>query len=161
MEVDVYQIGISFSDDTLKVATRWDSNRDGKSLVQSIFESYNLRSPTPKIALSATLRFCRGVSKAQFLNAFTDAFKGYDQAAVENFQKAFSELIVGEIKEKDEFVLYWIDNGQVVVSMNGHIGSVLTDEELNKRLLEVYIDPKRTVSLELLHSLENNIHQAN
>jgi len=150
------------SGDTLKVAKQWDStrSRNEKTLVESIFESYNLLSSKPNyITLSATLRFCRGVSTAQFLNAFEDALKGCEQAAVEDFKKAFSELISAGIKEKDEVVLYWLDNGEVVVSMNGQIGSVLHNKELNKRLLEVYIDPKRAVSPELLHSLEHNIHQ--
>lgn len=161
VDVDVYLIGISMADDTLKVAKQWMSRGDGKSLVDSIFNSYNLLSSSPsKVTLSATLRFCRGATTAQFLNAFEEALKGCDQVAVEDFKKGFSELITTGIKEKDEFVLYWLDNGDVLVSMNGQTGSVLSNKGLNKRLLEVYIDPKRTVSPELLHSLEHNIQQA-
>ena len=161
VDVDVYLVGISLADDTLKIAKQWNSNGGGKSLVDSIFDSYHLLSSKPsKVTLSATLRFCRGATTAQFLNAFEDAFKGCDQVAVEDFKTVFSELITAGIKEKDEFVFYWLDNGDVVVSMNGQIGNVLPHKELNKRLLEVYIDPKRTVSPELLHSLEHNIQLA-
>jgi hypothetical protein len=160
VDVDVYLIGISLADDTLKVAKKWNSSGGGKSLADSIFDSYRLSSNPSKVTLSATLRFCRGATTAQFLNAFEDAFKGCDQVAVEEFKSVFSELITAGIKEKDEFVFYWLDNGDVLVSLNGQIGNVLSYKELNKRLLEVYIDPKRTVSPELLHSLEHNIQLA-
>lgn len=161
VDVDVYLIGISMADGTLKVAKQWKSRSGGKSLVDSLFDSYNLLSTSPsKVTLSATLRFCRGATAAQFLNAFEDAFKGCDQVAVEEFKTVFSELITAGIKEKDEFVLYWLDNGDVLVSMNGQLGNVLPNKVLNKRLLEIYIDPKRTVSPELLHSLEHNLQQA-
>lgn len=160
VEVDVYQIGICFSNDSLKLAKHWNTIKNEKlTLVNYIFDNIKSSQDPKKNILSATLKFYRNVTKVQFLNAFDDAFKGCDATAIIDFKKAFSELISDDVKAQDEFIIYWLDNGSVVVSKNGVIGNTLSNKELNKRLLEIYIDSSKTVSMELFKSLEHNINE--
>jgi hypothetical protein len=157
-EVDVYMIGINFSQSGSALAKEWNAKHSGEGSLPA----YIMKSCSEKIAsdipVSATLRFMRQVTKDQFLTAFDEAFKGCSPDAVADFRKVMGAAIEsGVVKKGDELVLYWMNNGDIAFALNGAFGGHLTNRELNQRLLEVYIDPSRTVSKELYTSLENNI----
>ena len=158
-EVDVYLVGINMSNTALKSAKEWNSSHKNEgSLVDYLMKSRSQKLASEVIA-SATLRFCRSVTKDQFLTAFDEAFKGCTPEAVAEFRKVMGDsMSAGTVNKNEELVLFWLDNGDIAFSLNGVFAeSRLTNFELNKRLLEVYIDPTRTVSKELYNCLESNI----
>lgn len=157
-EVDVYLVGINLSKSGANRAKEWSASHKSEcSLATYLLNDANKKLPS-EATISATLRFCRTITKDQFLTAFDEAFKGCSPDAVADFRKVMGSAIAsGVVTNKDELVLYWLDNGDIAFALNGVFGDRLTNFELNKRLLEVYIDPARTVSKELYASLENNI----
>jgi hypothetical protein len=157
-EVDVYLVGINLSGAGLQRAKEWSASHKSEcSLVDYLMKSCNQKLAS-EVTVSATLRFCRQITKDQFLTAFDEAFKGCSADAVADFRKSMGAVITsGSVTKSDELVLYWLDNGDIAFTLNGVYGERLTNRELNKRLLEVYIDPARTVSKELYTCLENNI----
>ncbi len=160
-EVDVYLIGINLSSKALKSAQEWSSSHKGESsLADYLTRDYGNKKIPTDVSVSATLRFCRHITKDQFLTAFDEAFKGCAPEAVSDFRASMGKSISsGSVSQKDELVLFWLDNGDIAYTLNGVIGDRLTNPELNKRLLEVYIDPTRTVSKELYTCLEKHINE--
>lgn len=158
-EVDVYLIGINLSEKSLQRAKEWTATKKSEcTLVDFLFQAPGKKQVSDVVA-SATLRFCRQITKDQFLTAFDEAFKGCSPEAIADFREIMGKVIVaGMVTKNDELVLYWLDNGDVVFALNGVFGDRLTSFELNKRLLEVYIDPTRTVSKELYSCLETNLN---
>lgn len=158
-EVDVYLIGINLSEKSLQRAKEWTATKKSEcTLVDFLFQAPGKKQVSDVVA-SATLRFCRQITKDQFLTAFDEAFKGCSPEAIADFREIMGKVIAaGMVTKNDELVLYWLDNGDVVFALNGVFGDRLTSFELNKRLLEVYIDPTRTVSKELYSCLETNLN---
>jgi hypothetical protein len=157
VEVDIYLIGINLSDQVLKSAKEWAaSQKDKCSLADYIFPSSKAALPS-EVKISATLRFVRGVTRQQFLDAFDDAFKGLPKEMVDSFKTELGKSIPTKVNKEDEFQFFWLDNGQVKIAKNGEIGQSLKNNVLNKRLLEVYIDPVRAVSKEVSTCLERHI----
>ena len=157
-EVDVYQIGINLSHNGVALAKEWESEQKGKvSLAAYLMRSCKHKLAT-EVTVSATLRFCRQVTKDQFLNAFDEAFKGCSPDAVAEFRSTMgSAMSTGVVAKGDDVSLFWLDNGEMAFALNGVLGDRLTNRELNQRLLEVYIDPARTVSKELYTCIETHI----
>jgi hypothetical protein len=115
---------------------------------EGFLPAYIIKNCCNKIAsdipVPATLRFLRQVTKHQFLTAFDEAFKGCSPDAVADFRKVMGAAIEsGVVKKGDELVLYWLNNGDIAFALNGAFGGHLTKQELNQRLLEVYIDASR------------------
>jgi hypothetical protein len=54
-------------------------------------------------------------------------------------------------------VFYWQENGELIITMNGGVGGTIVSEEISKRLLDIYIDPKRTVAPEVAKCFHSNI----
>lgn len=158
-EVDVYLIGINLSERSLKRAKEWNATKKTEcTLVDYLFPVPGKKQAADVVA-SATLRFCRQITKDQFLTAFDEAFKGCSPEAIADFRVVMGKVIAsGLVTKSDELVLYWLDNGEIAFALNGVFGDRLTSFALNKRLLEVYIDPTRTVSKELYACLESNIN---
>jgi len=160
VEVDIYFIGLNISDTTLAQAKQWSTSfRNKCSLAEHVYGNLSNKSTLPtEIKLSATLRFARGVTKAQFLDAFDAAFKGLSKEVIDDFKKSMGESIGDvSVSKGDEFVFYWMDNGDVAFTKNGVFGEPLRFPDLNMRLLEVYIDPTRTVSPELATCVDKHI----
>lgn len=160
-EVDVYLVGVNLSAKALKRAQEWNAIKKADvSLATYLTQeaAAGKKSPTDT-AVSATLRFCRNITKDQFLTAFDESFKGCTPEAVASFRSSMSNVMTnGAVGPKDELVLFWLDNGDMAFTLNGVLGERLTNFELNKRLLEVYIDPARTVSKELYACIEKHIN---
>jgi hypothetical protein len=160
-EVDVYLVGINLSKSAQQSGKDWALNhKSDVSLVQHIMGNPTTKLPA-EVKVSATLRFQRDISKDQFLTAFEEAFKGCDADAIVDFKARIGKVIAaqgnGAVTKKEELVLYFLDNGTVLFSLNGVFGEKLENVALNRRLLEIYIDPARTVSKELFTSLEKNL----
>ena len=53
----------------------------------------------------------------------------------------------------DELDFYWLNGGGLMICIRGEVKELFRGTAIEKRLLEVYIDSKRTVSLELVTNL--------
>jgi hypothetical protein len=155
IDVDVYLIGINFSEKVFRKAKEWSVNyRNSCSLTDYIL----LDDSTNEAKVSATLRFVRPVSTSQLIDAFNEAFKGCKQESIDVFKKSLKESInVNGVKKGDEIVFYWLQQN-LVIAVNGEVKNMIYSSEIYKRLLEVYIDPKYTVSNELSTCLENHLN---
>lgn len=157
-EVDVYMIGINLSKKGESLAKVWNAKHTSDCSLAAFLMKNTDQKLASEVTVSATLRFCRQITKDQFLAAFDEAFKGCSPEAVADFRTIMGSAISsGVVAKSDELVLYWLDNGDIAFALNGVFGDRLTNRELNQRLLEVYIDPARTVSKELYASLESTI----
>jgi len=108
VEVDVYLVALSLSPSALLATKNWKKAQTGDPLAEVILQQgRNLKvSPAQDESMAtATLRFVRAVGKSQIVEAFSDAFKGVDPAAVTAFKDALAGAIPGDagLKVGDEF----------------------------------------------------------
>ena len=167
VEVDVYLIGVSLSSATLSKDKAWGAaGKDSPTLAEALLNQSDYYDKITnkktqaqyknEIKICLTLRFQRSVTKAQFIEAFNDAFAGCNQTSVDIFKESLGKIVDDTgVKQGEEIFFYWLDNGDFTVSRNGKLGNTFNIAEINQRLLEVYIDPKRTVSPELAKSIEH------
>ena len=162
-EVDVYLVGISLSNKALAQAKDWhEHHKDKCTLVSHLYNNTNKFAFPSETAVSATLKLQRTIYKDQFITAFADALKGCSPDAITEFNTVMGKSIEQpSVTTADQLVLYWLDNGEFVFCFNGVFGDVLTNQEVNKRLLEVYLDPARTVCKELYVCFDSHIDQIN
>lgn len=158
-EVDVYLTAINLSSKALKRAQEWSATHKSEvTLSDYLTQDFIGKKVPTDVAVSVTLRFCRHITKDQFLTAFDEVLKGCTPDAVVAFKtKLGGSISSGAVSQKDELVLFWLDNGDIAYTLNGEPGERLTNFELNKRLLEIYMDPAKTVSKELTTCLEKHI----
>jgi len=171
VEVDVYQIGISLSSAVLSNGKRWaaagkeipslsDALLDNSQYFDKITNKKTQGNYKNEIKICLTLHFKRAITKSQFLDAFNEAFAGCNPISVDIFKKSLGKIVdESGVKQDEEIFFYWLDNGDFTVSRNGVIGDTFNIDEINHRLLEVYIDPKRTVSPELSQSIHKFIKE--
>eukprot|EP01038_Epipyxis_sp_PR26KG_P006553 gene6553-9002_t len=157
VEVDIYLIGMNFSSSALQQAKRWSkSHSHDKTLSKTLMENLNPNSNEVKI--SASLKFVREISKSTLIEAFNSAFEGCSTTSIDTFKSLLSECIDHTgVKVGDEINYYWFENGDLVVYVNDKSSRRVRSEEINLRLLEVYIDPSRTISKELSTCVERHL----
>lgn len=166
VEVDIYLLGLNLSTAALTKGKDWSKTENKTTtLSDALLEKTPLQLPTKTkkattshndVRIALTLRFVRGVTKTQFLDAFNDAFAGCNQANVDTFKNSLGKIVDDSgVKQGEEIYFYWLDNGDFTVSRNGVMGDTFNINEINHRLLEVYIDPKRTVCPELSKSIHD------
>ena len=64
---------------------------------------------------------------------------------------------LGTINKGEELAFVWLENQSLAIAHQGKLTEILNAPDLAKRLLNVYLDPKRAVSPELVNSLGANI----
>ncbi len=94
----------------------------------------------------------RTVSAQQVVDAFDAAFVGCNPEGVANFKNKLKDVIgTSGMKNGEEITFFWRSSGGLVITRDGSTAAgVVQDSEIEKRLLEVYLDPSRTVSKELV-----------
>jgi hypothetical protein len=150
MAVDVYICGLSMSptliEDIKKTAP---AAKD----VANIVVTSPATSPFPTANMCVTMQFVRDVTTAQAVDAFRDAFKGCNAAGIAKFGTIMTDAIGGNgCKVGEEVTFYWIEGGGLYIDKAGTKAYVVQDAEIEKRLIEVYLDPTRTVSPDLVKS---------
>eukprot|EP01031_Cornospumella_fuschlensis_P031273 gene31273-37793_t len=153
--VDVYKVGLGLSSDTISRAIEW-AKVDGQ---KGSLSPYILKANTTKAVRAAViLKFVRSVTNAQFIEAFRDSFSDCNPASFQAFE-TFMKAAFGNsgLNVDDEVGFYWLADGQLVITMNGKNFGAIAIAEVSERLLDVYVDPKRAVSPELLQSVEKNV----
>jgi hypothetical protein len=139
-------IGLNVSKKALARANDWKDKNSGESLTEVLLKGDG------SLGVSCTLKFQREVGKDSFVDAFSDAFAGCnDVASVTKFKESLGECVGTSVKKGDELVFFWLGSTDIAVAKNGSTPIIcnLGSEEICCRLLDVYVDPKRTVSQEL------------
>ncbi len=166
VEVDVYLLGMYLSNNELTNGKEWcKSSKENFSLSNALLEQKlvvgkdnKIHTITDKndVKICLSLKFMRTITKVQFLDAFNEAFAGCNPAHIETFKTSLGQVVDDTgVKQGEEIFFYWLNNGDFTVARNGKLGDTFNINEINLRLLEVYIDPKRTVSPELSKSIHD------
>lgn len=138
-------------------AIEWaKSDRKSRASLTSII----LQNPSSKDSLLASilLKPIRDVTTEQFSSALTDAFVGVDPEKFQTFISLIKKTLGSKgMSPTDLVVFHFMKNGDLVLEKNGvQLGS-LNLNEISRRLMDVYIDPNRTVTPDLEVSIESNI----
>ena len=164
LEVDVYLIGLSLSPTALGAAKLWKfREKSCDPLAEILLQKQTPRSSGDdnEIFASVSLKFMRSVTKAQMVQAFQEALLGCDKDATAEFNDALDRCIDREkgLQKGDVLNFDWTSGGGFVVSSDQHVSRVILDVGLAKRLLEVYVDDSRTVSVDLIKCIKDHIDQ--
>lgn len=165
VEVDVYQTALNLSAEALAAGqTCMKQGVDKCTLADDLSNSIKIgtkgQPPSPEVTV--TLKFVRNVSKPQVVDAFNEAFAGLSEDEIAGFKDALARNVGDNgMKVGEEIVFQWIGGGGLCITRGGSAvvdnGSCFRGDGIEKRLLEVYVDKKRTVSPELVKCVEDNI----
>lgn len=163
VDVDVYLVGFGLSENGIKASQEWVAKKDeGKPLSAFVFGSETNNSGkvdgnVNQIKVAIVLRLVRSVTNAQFIEAFREAFAGLNPSDFDEFKSVVDSCVGEKLNIGDEFAFYLTEGYELIVAKNGQVGGRVTNAPMTLRLLDVYSDPKRIVSMELYRSLEQNI----
>jgi hypothetical protein len=159
VEVDVYMTGFSLSKPAELHARQWrtEDPNSSKTLAAVIHDFDDKKAKdTPKACVS--LNFVRSVTTPQIVEAFNDAFHDLDPVEVAKFKSALNDSVGLNGMNKGEVVCFvFMNGGGILFTVHGHSKQIIRSEVLEKRMLEVYMDPKYTVSKQLLESTLQNL----
>ena len=62
-----------------------------------------------------------------------------------------------DLSQNDTLEFYWLESGGLRIGRNNTMHENIALPEIEKRLLEVYVDEKRTVSKDLVASIRSNV----
>ncbi len=158
IDFDVYQIGVAVSNHALSKAVQWSAAKKYEGGPLSTFILQKEPTVANRVQVAIILRMRLGVSKAQFIEAFREAFVGVQADAFGAFESII-EKCLGEagVKTGEEVIFYWLNNGELVFVKNGEVAGSLKIPEISQRLLDVYTDPTRSVSKELCDCIEQHV----
>lgn len=154
-EVDIYQVGLRLSSESLSLAKAaiLKNEKFSDAFIDSVLNT-SVNDIIPWV--SVPLKFVRTVSTNQVIEAFNEAFVGCDKAGIEQFKTALRESIgLHGVTAGEEIIYYWLKGGGLIIVKNGVAGSIMKNKEIEKRLLDVYVDPKLSVSPDLVKCIQN------
>ncbi len=156
VEVDVYLVGLSLTagmSQRIKQISNPVENVD--KVVDVMLRPSSLSTPTRDSNICITLKFVRGVTQQQCVDAFVEAFKGCNADGTAKFSALLGEAI-GQTgcKVGEEVNFHWIDEGGLFIS-KGDSDYFIKDPEIERRLLEIYVTSARTVSAELVKNFNS------
>jgi hypothetical protein len=165
-EVDVYLVGLSLSPTALTHAKAWKAiGKCSYPLSEVLLQKppHFIFGNTDETKIAITLKFVRSVTKAQMAKAFEEALAGCDKEGLALFQDALDKAINMDkgLQKGDELHFYWPKNGGLIVASGRYIGAGLENEEIAKRLLEVYIHDSKSISKELATCIKDHIDLIN
>ena len=156
VDVDIYLVGLSLSKAYTEKAKKWIV--DETSLSEILFAEDSVKTADHS-NIAVNLKFVRSVTTHQIVEAFNDSFRDCNPISVQHFKTALNlSLGADGMKQGEEVIFVWHNGGGLSIVVNGATKEFISDREIEKRLLEVYIDPKRTVSPELVKCLRDSIH---
>lgn len=149
-EVDVYLAGLNLLDETLNNLKEDSNLLPSKAVLNSQYISNLQGQPVALI----TCRFVRDVGLTTILDAFETTFSGLPPDDVKEFRNQLSSAVgTNGVKQNDEVIFAWLNNGGMKIMLNGVVGGSIMNPAVEERLIETYIDKNRTVSPELYNSL--------
>ena len=156
IDFDIYLVGVGVSKHGVKKALEWDNQKASGATISKFLLDYEY-TPYKQVQVAVLLKMQRSVTKAQFVEAFRDSFVGVNAQNYQAFQSALEKCIGdGGLQQGEEMTFYWLTNGELVFAKNGAVGGDINIEEISYRLLDVYTDPKRAVSMELYQCIDKN-----
>ncbi len=156
VEVDVYMTGLGLSKSAVKNAQAWKKASNQSSSLADVVVNTIENNGNP-IAY-VPLRFVRDVTTSQIVEAFNDAFKGIDPNEIAIFKVSLGKTVGSDGMKTGETVnFFWMDGGGLMITKDGKPPQTLRSDVLEKRLLEVYVDPKICVSRELVASIDSHL----
>lgn len=159
VEVDIYKVALCLSADALKKGK--EAVLSGRKMSDLLLDDENTSSSTLSTsipALSVPLVFVRSVSTHQVVEAFNDAFVGCNQEGINLFKDKLREVVgTAGMKVGETVTFYWVKGGGIIIAKNNLCGGIMRNTEIEKRLLDVYIDPSRTVSPDLVKCIQSYI----
>jgi hypothetical protein len=161
VEVDVYNAGLYLSESALKAAKSLRLKDPEMNELPSVLATHIATTGQngAKAQVATKLVFVRDVGQSSVVEAFNDAFKGCNPSDVDNFKKTFGEAVGATgMKKGDSCTFIWLNgNGGLVVEKNGVITPVAKSPEIEKKLLQVYLQPSIAVSPELVSCLREKL----
>jgi hypothetical protein len=158
-DFDVYLVGVGLSQPALRQAVPWATSPPESRKPLSSFVLPEDQVSGPKAVKAAIMiRMVRGTTVQQFVDAFRDAFTGVSDEHFQEF-KPLLESCMGEkgMSAKDEMVFLILNDNTVVLAKNNELKGTLKNDEIAYRLFDIYSDPKRAVSKELVDSIAKNV----
>ena len=164
IDFDIYKISCNLSEPLLKEAQSWKKSHSDAPLASVLMEHLLIPTKEGKSSgVEINLTFVKSVSTTQILEAFYESFKDCDPITYTKFLDILQSAIGSDgMKPGKVIEFHWLHGGGLLVAIDGEYKGYFDDNTIEKRLLEIYIDPHRTVSPEfvndLLHHLEHNPH---
>jgi len=161
LDLDIYNVKVSLSAPLLKEARSWKNEHEKDTSLHSVvFDKLIHTRNDDESGISVNLNFVRGVTTHQVVEAFNESFVGCDPTSTTLFKDTLrSSVGTTGVSAGDHIEFYWLNGGGLVISVKGQVKGTIFNKEIEKRLLEVYIDPSRTVSPTLCSNLLNNLSQ--
>jgi hypothetical protein len=154
-EVDVYMTGLSLLEATLHDLQTNQNLTPAKAVLASQVTNPNLNGQPVAFV---TCRFVRDVGLNSILDAFQETFIGLPSEDILEFRNQLGAAVGAHgVKKGDEVIFAWLHNGGMKILLNGVVGGQIKNHLVEERLIEVYVDQKRSVSPQLLQSLHENL----
>jgi len=157
MEVDVYLAALNLSPEALSLSQKIFASNPNASIAEAIMTPVKNGSGCKA---AVTLRFVRDVGKDKIVEAFNDAFNELNQNDVKAFKTALGNTLGDAgLKKGEEIAFFWTSDG-IVITKNNNAGNKFksaSGDAVERRLLEVYVDPRRAVSPELIKSIKEQL----
>lgn len=150
----VYMVGV--------YADKATAERVALKLKQSAQSEVNLADAlyeeTKRSSVTVLLRFYRNVSNEQFINAIVQAFEGVPAEATASFRAYLQEVVGDGLSKDDVLEISWLKGGGLSMAKNQAKGLCFPKkDEVERRLMQVYLDPARTVSQEVVQTTLANL----
>ncbi len=159
IDFDIYSISTLLSPSLLKEAQLWYNHDDvQKSSLASVLIDKLSNTKEETSGLTLSIKFVKSVSTATMIQALQDSFIGCNPEAVKKMLQSLTDSIGPKGLFPGDIIEYhWLNGGGVLMSVRGEFKSTFFDPEIERRLLEVYIDPSRTVSPELYSDIVKHL----
>jgi hypothetical protein len=155
-EVDVYQTGLSLLEGTISNLQLNKNLTPTQAVLASQYNQQQNLNGQPVAFVS--LRFVRDVGLNSVLDAFQTTFSGLPAEDIAEFRHQLGQAVGPHgVKKDDEVIFAWLHEGGMKILLNGIVGGQVKNCLVEERLIETYVDEKRTVSPQLVQSLRENI----
>lgn len=93
------------------------------------------------------------------MNFMASSFSiGLSPDSIKEFKEGINKVNTsGTIQKGEELSFVWLEDQSLAIAHEGKLTEIIKTPELAKRLLNVYLDPARAVSPELVNTLGANI----
>jgi hypothetical protein len=129
-------------------------------LALSLFDNLQKRKneKSKDVGMSVNLNFLKSVTTNQIIEAFNGSFQGCNQKQATEFLNIFRTAIGTKGLFNGETIeFWWLRSGGLLILINGEVKTFFLGDEIEKRLIEAYVDPKRTVSPGLCVDVISNL----
>lgn len=158
--VDVYLVGLYVSPMNLfhmQHCIRNDTINNMCDVLLDKEDDSDHQNETKQPHISVVLKFVRACTKDEVVTAFVTTFADLPSDDVQLFRSELdSRLSDDGVNIGEEVVFYWLEGGGLVITQNQAFHSncsPYTSKSIEKRLLEVYLHPDRTVAVELVNQM--------